>query len=129
APALSKLGRFELIERIGMGAFGSVWKARDKQLDRTVAVKIPRQGDMSAEEQEKFFREARAAAQLRHPHIVSVHEIGRAGDIIFIVTDFVRGVPLSDWLNSAIPNSHETAQLIATIADALHHAHQKGVIH
>jgi hypothetical protein len=64
APPLAMLGRFELISRLGMGAFGAVWKARDKELDRTVAIKIPRAGGMTAEEQEKFFREARAAAQL-----------------------------------------------------------------
>jgi hypothetical protein len=82
APALTKMGRFDLIERLGVGGFGSVWKARDKELDRTVAIKIPRAGGMSGEEQEKFFREARAAAQLRHPNIVSVHEVGRDGDTL-----------------------------------------------
>src|SRR6185503_12872508 len=61
ADALLRIGRFQLIERLGMGAFGSVWKARDDSLDRTVAIKIPRQAGMSANEQEKFFREARAA--------------------------------------------------------------------
>ena len=66
-----------------------MWKARDKELDRTVAIKIPRQADISAEDQEKFLREARAAAQLRHPNIVSVHEVGRDGDTIYIVSDFV----------------------------------------
>ncbi len=129
APSLTKLGRFELIERLGVGGFGSVWKARDKELDRTVAIKIPRAGDMSAEDQEKFFREARAAAQLRHPSIVSVHEVGRDGDSVYIVSDFVRGVTLGDWLTDQRPTSREAAELCAKIADALHHAHEKGVVH
>jgi tRNA A-37 threonylcarbamoyl transferase component Bud32 len=129
APPLSKLGRFELIERLGVGGFGSVWKARDKELDRTVAIKIPRAGQMAAEEQEKFFREARAAAQLRHPAIVSVHEVGRDGDSVYIVSDFVRGVTLGDWLSGQQMTGHEAAELCAKIADALEHAHEQGVIH
>ena len=129
APSLTKMGRFELIERLGVGGFGSVWKARDKELDRTVAIKIPRQGGMTAEEQEKFFREARAAAQLRHPNIVSVHEVGRDGDSVYIVSDFVRGVTLGDWLTGQQLTSREAAELCAKIADALHHAHEQGVVH
>ena len=129
APSLTKLGRFELIERLGVGGFGSVWKARDKELDRTVAIKIPRAGGMTAEEQEKFFREARAAAQLRHPNIVSVHEVGRDGDSVYIVSDFVRGVTLGDWLTGQQLTSREAAELCAKIADALHHAHEQGVVH
>jgi hypothetical protein len=129
APSLSKLGRFELIERVGVGGFGSVWKARDKELARTVAVKIPRRGAMTPEEQEKFFREARAAAQLRHPNIVSVHEVGRDADSLYIVSDFVRGVTLGDWLTSRQLTEREAAMLCIQIADALHHAHEQGVIH
>ncbi|MEX2317580.1 MAG: protein kinase [Pirellulales bacterium] len=129
APSLTKMGRFELIERIGVGGFGSVWKARDKELDRTIAIKIPRQGAMTAEEQEKFFREARAAAQLRHPNIVSVHEVGRDGDSVYIVSDFVRGVTLGDWLTGQQLTGREAAELCAKIADALHHAHEQGVVH
>ena len=129
APAFSTMGRFELIERLGVGAFGSVWKARDKQLDRTVAIKIPRRGEMTAEEQDKFFREARAAAQLRHPNIVSVHEVGRDGDSVYIVSDFVRGVTLGDWLTGQQLTSREAAELCAKIADALQHAHEHGVVH
>jgi tetratricopeptide (TPR) repeat protein len=129
APAITRLGRFELIERLGVGGFGTVWKARDKELDRTVAVKIPRQGALTAEDQEKFFREARAAAQLRHPNIVSVHEVGRDGDSLYIVSDFVRGVTLGDWLTGQKLTVREAAELAQQIAAALHHAHERGVIH
>jgi WD40 repeat protein/tRNA A-37 threonylcarbamoyl transferase component Bud32 len=129
APALTSMGRFELIERLGVGGFGSVWKARDKELDRTVAIKIPRHVTMTGEEQEKFFREARAAAQLRHPNIVSIHEVGRDGDSIYIVSDFVRGVTLSDWLSGQRLTNREAAELCAKIADALQHAHENGVVH
>jgi serine/threonine protein kinase/tetratricopeptide (TPR) repeat protein len=129
APPLATLGRFELIGRLGMGAFGAVWKARDKELDRTVAIKIPRRGGMTPEEQEKFFREARAAAQLRHPNIVSVHEVGRDGESVYIVSDFVRGVTLSDHITGQKPTSRQSAELCAKIAEALHHAHEQGVVH
>jgi WD40 repeat protein len=129
APSLLTMGRFQLVERIGMGTFGTVWKARDATLDRTVAVKIPRQGGMTRDEQEKFFREARAAAQLRHPNIVSVHEVGRDGNSVFIVSDFVHGVTLSDWLDSKPRGDREAAALCALIAEALEHAHERGVIH
>jgi tetratricopeptide (TPR) repeat protein len=129
APTLTKLGRFDLTERLGFGGFGSVWKARDRELDRTVAIKIPRQGGMTGEEQEKFFREARAAAQLRHPNIVSVHEVGRDGESVYIVSDFIRGVTLGDWLTGQLLTSREAAELCAKIAEALHHAHEQGIVH
>jgi serine/threonine protein kinase len=129
AQPLKSLGRFELLSRLGMGGFGTVWKARDTELDRTVAVKIPRKGQLNAVEVEQFFREARSAAQLKHPHIVQVHEVGRDGEMIFIVSDLVRGVPLSDWVAATSPSFRSMAQITATIADALQHAHEHGVIH
>ena len=129
ATTMSHVGHFELIERIGVGGFGSVWKARDTELDRTVAVKIPRRGEMDAEETEKFLREARAAAQLKHPNIVAVHEIGRDGETVYIVSDLVRGITLDDWLTGQQPTSREAAELCIKISEALHHAHEKGVIH
>ena len=129
ADTLTTLGRFELLERLGVGGFGTVWKARDTELDRPVAVKIPRQGDMSPEETEKFLREARAAAQLKHPNIVSVYEVGRDGDSVYIVSDFVRGADLADWLTEQQLTGREAAELCAKLAEALHHAHEQGVIH
>jgi WD40 repeat protein/tRNA A-37 threonylcarbamoyl transferase component Bud32 len=123
------LGHFELSGRLGTGHFGTVWMARDTKLDRTVAIKVPRKEQLDAEGAEQFLREARAAAQLKHPNIVSVHEVGREGDTLYIVSDFVRGVTLSDWLTAHRPTIREAAELCVKIADALHHAHEAGVIH
>ena len=129
ARGFARIGHFKLVERLGMGAFGTVWKAQDLELDRTVAIKIPRAGQLSKQQQEFFFREARSAAQLRHPNIVTVHEVGREEETLYIVSDFVRGIDLSEWLTGARPTALEAAELCATIADALHHAHEHGVVH
>jgi DNA-directed RNA polymerase subunit RPC12/RpoP len=126
---ISHIGHFELIERLGIGSFGTVWKARDMDLDRTVAVKIPRRGQLEPAEIEQFLREARTVAQLSHPNIVRVHEVGREGDTVFIVSDLVDGVPLSERLKDGHLSEREAAQLCRKVAEALHHAHQQGVIH
>src|SRR4051795_8110259 len=71
------LGRFTLLDTVGQGAFGTVYRARDPELDRTVALKVPRAGNLAGpQELDRFLREARSAAQLRHPSIVTVHEVG-----------------------------------------------------
>ncbi|TWT78006.1 Serine/threonine-protein kinase PrkC [Posidoniimonas polymericola] len=126
---LETLGRFELLSRLGVGGFGTVWKARDTDLHRIVAVKIPRKGRLSTREVEQFLREARSAAQLRHPNIVPVFEVGREGDTLFIVSEFVRGATLSDWAARTPQPPREVAELCATLADALHCAHAEGVVH
>src|SRR5262249_432042 len=98
------LGRFELLEVVGQGAFGTVYKARDPGLDRVVAVKVPRAGNLAgAQELDRFLREARSAAQLRHPSIVSVHEVGLADGVPYLVSDFVQGVTLADLLSARRP--------------------------
>lgn len=124
-----QIAHFELIDRLGMGAFGTVWKARDTQLDRIVALKVPRKSQLDEAETEQFIREARAAAQLHHPNIVSIHEVGREGSTVFIVADLVDGLTLSDWLTGQPLTPREAAKLCATIAEAVHHAHESGVIH
>lgn len=129
AEALQKIGRFEIIARLGVGGFGTVWKARDTDLDRAVAIKIPRYGQLTEAELEQFFREARSVAQLRHPNIVPVHEVGREGDAVFIVSDLVRGVSLADLMTGGPPQQRDAARIAVTIAEALEHAHKRGVIH
>ncbi len=124
-----RIHHFELTNRVGIGAFGEVWRARDTVLDRTVAVKIPRRGQLDDQEIEKFLREARAAAQLKHPSIVSIHEVGRVADTVYIVSDFIGGVSLADWLTGQQPTFREAAELVSVIAEAVDHAHSAGVIH
>jgi WD40 repeat protein/tRNA A-37 threonylcarbamoyl transferase component Bud32 len=125
-----RLGRFELIEAVGVGAFGTVYKARDPQLDRTVAIKVPRSGNLATEEdRDRFLREARSVAQLRHASIVPVHEVGEHDEAPYLVSDFVQGVTLSDLLTARRPPPREAAQLVAAVADALQYAHEQGVVH
>jgi WD40 repeat protein/tetratricopeptide (TPR) repeat protein/ribosomal protein S27E len=124
-----ELAHFELLEKVGSGGFGSVWRARDKHLDRIVAIKIPRHGMLSTRESEKFFDEARAAAQLKHPRIVGVHEIGRQGDTIYIVSDFIEGPTLFDELLTRKFSNREAAAFCEQIAIGLQHAHEHGIIH
>ena len=125
-----RFGRFEVIELLGQGAFGSVFKARDTDLERVVALKVPRSGNLAGpEELQRFLREARSVAQLRHPSIVSVHEVGTSESVPFLVSDFVEGITLADWLSAHRPTFAQSAELIAQVADALQYAHEHGVIH
>ena len=123
------IGHFELLDQIGVGGHGTVWKAKDNELDRIVAIKIPRRRSVSVESEQQFLREARAAAQLNHPGIVTIHEVGRDDDRLYIVSDFVDGVDLSEWLSAKRMTFQEAVRFCGLVADALEHAHQKGVVH
>lgn len=125
------LGRFELLERLGAGSFGYVFRARDRELGRTVAIKIPRGGCLASEEvATRFVREARSAAQLKHAGIVALHEAGQAEDgTLFLVEEFVQGETLASRLKTDVFSFARSAGLIADVADALEYAHRHGVIH
>ena len=92
-----RLGKFELLEELGVGSFGHVFRARDTELGRTVAIKIPRAGRLARREDvDRFVREAQTHAQLKHPGIVAVHETGQTEDgIFFLVEEFVQGETLA----------------------------------
>jgi tetratricopeptide (TPR) repeat protein len=124
------LGRFELLEFVGAGAFGTVFKARDLELDRLVAIKVPRPGSLGGPGHlDRFLREARSAARLRHPSIVPVHEVGQADGLPFLVSEFVQGLTLADWLTAGRPGIRDAARLTLVVAEALHYAHEQGVVH
>jgi WD40 repeat protein/tRNA A-37 threonylcarbamoyl transferase component Bud32 len=124
------VGRFELLGTVGVGAFGTVYKARDPELDRIVAIKVPRASSLArGEDQDRFLREARSVAQLRHPGIVPVYEVGQQDGRPFLVSDFVQGRTLADMLTARRPTLHEAALILAAVADALQFAHERGVVH
>ncbi len=130
AEPLRTLGRFELREVVGRGTFGTVYRARDTELDRVVAVKVPGPGHLDGEkEAARFLREARHAARLRHPGIVPVHEVGRIDGTCFLVSEFIEGTTLAERRARGPLAPRETAWIVARVADALGHAHGQGIIH
>jgi tRNA A-37 threonylcarbamoyl transferase component Bud32 len=124
------LGRFQVLGQVGTGAFGTVWRARDPGLDRLVALKLLHPSLVgSVADRERFFREARAAAQLRHPGIVTVHEVTTLEGVPAIVSDFVDGLTLREFLAARRLTFREAAELAAQVAEALDYAHQMGLVH
>ena len=125
APHPAQLGRFLIEDAVGVGAFGTVYCALDPELDRVVAIKVPRQqSDASL-----ILKEAKAAARLSHPNIVSVLEVGKHEDTFYIVGDFVDGQSLAEWLRSNTAAMKDAVEFCARIARALQHAHEAGIVH
>src|SRR5262245_65201352 len=125
-----RLGKLTLLERVGAGSFGEVWKARDTELNRLVAVKIPHAGRHSeGKDQDRFLREARSAAVLRHPGIVPVHEVGHEEGLSYLVCDFIEGLTLTDLLKARRLTFPETAGLTALVAEAPHYSLASGSGH
>jgi serine/threonine protein kinase/tetratricopeptide (TPR) repeat protein len=123
------ISHYRIVEKLGAGGMGEVYRARDEQLKRDVAVKILPDSQGSAEAGKKLLREAQSASALNDPHICIIHEVGEAGGRHFIVMELVEGRPL----NSLIPPEGLRPDLVvrygAQIAAALAHAHDRGIIH
>ena len=124
-----KLGHYQLVEIVGEGSFGVVWKAEDTQLNRLVAIKIPKHHYTTEREQAWFFREARAAAKLKHPSIVAVYDVGQDDDVRYIVSEFIEGKPLKSLLKNGPLTPRIAGELCMLIAGALAHAHENGITH
>ncbi|MBW3539018.1 MAG: protein kinase [Planctomycetes bacterium] len=131
AEPLIRFGRYEVRKTLGEGAFGTVYLAHDPQLDRPVALKVPRAGVLQdADDVERFLREARALATVNHPNVCAVYDVGDVDGRQFIVMAFVQGRPLSDYVGPKSPfDQRQAAILVRKIALALDAAHRKGVIH
>lgn len=120
-------GRYRLDRKIATGGFAEVWLAHDGQLDRTVAIKLPR--PTRVESAETVLAEARRVARLIHPHILPVHDVGIEKDVCFIVSDYLDGGSLADRLADGPVAVESAVRWIAQVAEALDRAHGEGVIH
>lgn len=126
-----RFGRFELLTELGVGSFGHVFRARDTESGRIVAVKIPRAGVLASRDDiDRFLREARSAAQLSHPGIVALHEVDQTEDgTYFLVEEFVQGLTLDRHLHEHTLTIRSAVELVAAVATALDYAHRHGVVH
>jgi formylglycine-generating enzyme required for sulfatase activity len=123
-------GRYELIQELGRGGMGVVWKARDVDLDRFVAIKLILPTHVESEVGVKRFQaEARASARLDHPGIVTVHDFGQRDGKYYLCMAFVDGRSLAERLAQGAMPPAKAAKIIREIAEAIHHAHERGVVH
>jgi serine/threonine protein kinase/formylglycine-generating enzyme required for sulfatase activity len=125
------IGRYQVVRQLGAGGFGRVYLARDDDLNRSVAIKVPNwERICTPQDLEAYVKEAQILAQLDHPHIVRVYDIGRTGDgLCYVVSQFIGGSDLATRIHYDRPTFSESAALMATVAEALHHAHTRGLVH
>lgn len=128
---LEQIGRYRIERLLGRGGFGTVYLARDDELQRLVAVKIPRRERFRRpRDAERFIDEARHCAQLKHPGLVAVHDIGRLSDgTCFVVMEYIDGRPLSALIARGSVPFAKAADIVASVAEAIHVAHKNGIVH
>ena len=125
-----EFGDFDIMEEVGHGGMGVVYKARQRSLDRAVALKMIREGSLAtADDRARFKAEAEAAARLKHPNIVTVYEVGAVAGRAYICMEFVGGRTLAQRVADGPLPPREAARLAAVIARAVEHAHQHGILH
>jgi serine/threonine protein kinase len=124
------LGNYEILSELGRGGMGVVYKAIDRRLGRPVALKVILSGGHAGDiERQRFQLEVEAAARLQHPNIVQVYEVGQENDQPFMAMEFCAGGTLEDRIRDQPQPPREAAQILLTLADALQHAHEAGIVH
>ena len=124
------LGHYRLLEQIGSGGMGVVYRARDERLERDVAVKLlPEDAVAEPTARARLLREARTASSLNHPHVCTIHEVGEDGGRIFVAMELVEGQPLRELIGATGLPVATVIRYGIQIADALAHAHERGVVH
>ena len=126
------LGRYTILGELGRGAMGVVYKAADPMLNRTVAIKtinVAADPEERAEYERRFYQEAKAAGGLSHPNIVTIFDIGHAGDVVYMAMEFVPGNELKSLLASRLVEPRAALDIGAQVAEGLAYAHERGVVH
>jgi serine/threonine protein kinase/formylglycine-generating enzyme required for sulfatase activity len=126
-----QIGRYRVVTLLGEGGFGRVFLAQDEQLQRPVAIKVPHRKLVSRpEDADAYLSEARTVANLDHPNIVPVYDVGSTEECpCFIVSKFIEGSNLKKRIREGKPSVREAVELVATVAEILHHAHKQGIVH
>jgi len=129
--APQRIGRYALVKRLGAGAQGTVWAAYDEKLDRRVAIKLLRdpEGDDRGARGARLLREARSLARISHPNVVQVFEADQLDGGVFVVTEYVRGSTLGEWIEEHSPGPAEILRVFQAAGRGLAAAHAAGVIH
>jgi eukaryotic-like serine/threonine-protein kinase len=126
----TRLGPYELVAPVGAGGMGEVYRAKDTRLDRTVAIKVlPAHLSSSPDSRQRFEREAKTISQLSHPHICALYDVGREGEIEYLVMEYLEGETLSDRLLKGALPFEQVLRYGIEIADALDKAHRQGIVH
>ena len=122
------IGRYRIERRLGQGGFGAVYLAVDEELHRHVAIKVPKQ--LASAQVAEYREEAQKLAKLEHPGVVPIYDIGHTDEYpVFLVTKYIEGGTLAEWVQRARPDFLTVARLIADVAEALHATHLKGIFH
>jgi len=125
-----RLGHFRVVEKIGAGGMGVVYRAHDEELDRDVAIKVlPAASFHDPSARARLLREARTASKLNHPHICTIYEVGEADGQAYIAMELVEGQPLSARLTDGALPVEQVLRYGLQLADAVAHAHERGVVH
>ncbi len=124
------IGKFEIVRRLGQGAMGEVFLARDPSIGREVAIKtiLPSLGPMD-DVRQRFAREAQAAGLLQHPNVATVFEYGEDHDVLYLAMEYVPGEDLGTLLQRDELSSAKVLEIVAQICEGLHHAHKQGIVH
>src|SRR3954447_20443832 len=125
----TRLGPYEVLASIGEGGMGTVYRALDTKLNRPVAIKLLSADVADAAARRRFHREAQMASSLNHPHILTVHDAGEFEGRQYLVTEFIDGGTLKDWVHAARRTWLQIVELLTGVADGLAAAHAAGMMH